>query len=211
MAIVGLAIFLPQIRLVYLCFHCYYWVIVPMSEAKWQSSLLQRNDIKCLTELAWLEAVSVCCHREESPTSSSSWWTSIPSTAPQALLLVLLLITWIIANPTIHCFVYDAFLHDATSLIISILLFLMCFTLHLRLFTTSLSQFHPSVVWAPCTCPYPLFCLLAQITIRHLRWSSCKWFCSWIFSKCFHKDFQSHFHSVSRIYLFFKMSSNIFS
>lgn len=139
-----------------------------------------------------------------------------------SLLLVLPLIRQVIANPVFQRFgwfggffflVSGAFPDDTTSLIISdpSHLLLACFTLHLRLFTTScLSQFLLNVLLALWACPYLFFRFHAWITIlRCLKWSPCKWFSSSIFSKYFHKGFTS-FYSVSGIYLFFKMPCNIF-
>lgn len=134
-----------------------------------------------------------------------------------SLLLVLPLIRQVIANPMFLFFFFFlvsyAFPDDTTPLIISdpSHLLLTCFTLHLRLFTTScLSQFLLNVLLALWACPYFFFCFHARITIlRCLKWSPCKWFSSLIFSKYFHKGLTS-FYSVSGIYLFFKMPCNIF-
>lgn len=88
-------------------------------------------------------------------------------------------------------------------------LFLTCFALPLRLFTTfCLSHFLLNAWWALWAFPYLLFYCHAEVTIlRCLKSSPCKWFSSLIFSKYCHKGLTS-FYSVLGIYLFFKMPCN---
>lgn len=192
----------------------------PHSSAAYKAAVVSRGR---LIPATWVHGVvqfvlsQLMCQFVHVGLSSDYWFSFNRPDLLSSLLLVLLLIKQVIANPTffVFFFVSDAFPHDTTSLIISnpSHLFLMYFTLHLRLLTTShLSQFLLSVLLAPWACPYPLCCLHAQITIiRCLKWSPCKWFSPLIFGKYFHKGFWHHFHSISGIYLFFKMPCNILS